>query len=68
MRNRYIKKGFDGSFRTSSAENIVLEIRGNTMAESKLEDAFHVSESIVGGDYILGRVARLDGSGEVLGT
>ena len=26
-------KGFDGSFRTSSAENIVLEISGNKMAE-----------------------------------
>ena len=33
MRNRYNINGFDGSFRTRCVENIVLEMRGNTMAE-----------------------------------
>ena len=35
LRNRNILKGFDGAFRTSCAQNIVLEIRSYTMAEPK---------------------------------
>ena len=66
--NRYIMKEFDGSFRINCAENIVLEINGNTIAEPRLEVVFHVSETWGGGDYILGRIARLSGSVEKLGT
>ena len=43
--NRYIIKEFDGSFRTSCAENIILEISGNTMVEPRLVGVFHVSET-----------------------
>ena len=64
--NRYIKKEFDVSFITSCAENITLERSGNTMAEPRLDGGFHVSETCRGIDYILGRVARLDGSGEIM--
>ena len=40
-----IMNGFDSSFRMSCEENIVPEIRTNTMSEQRLEDVFHVSET-----------------------
>ena len=43
--NRYIIKGFDGNLRIGCAENIVLEIRGNMMAEPRLEGVFQASET-----------------------
>ena len=38
-------KGFDGSFRTSYWGNIGLEVRENTMEETRLKGVFHVSET-----------------------
>ena len=45
LENRYIMKVFGDRFRTSCVENIVLEIRGNTIVELRLEGVFHFSET-----------------------
>ena len=42
-----------------------LEIRGNKIAELRLKDVFHVSETCGEGDYILGRFTILEGSDEL---
>ena len=38
------------------------------MEEPRSEGLNHVSEIRGGGDYTVGRVVRLEGSGEILGT
>ena len=43
MGHCYIIKGFDVSFRTSCADNVILEMSGNTLAEPRLEGVVHVS-------------------------
>ena len=54
---------FCGNFRTNCAENIVLEINGNIIAEPRLKVVFHISETSKGSVYNLGWFARLEGSG-----
>ena len=38
------------------------------MEKPRLESVFHVSESLGGGVYIVGRVVRLESSGKILGV
>ena len=36
--------------------------------ETEIEDLFHVSDTRKGGNYTVGRVVRLESSGEILGA
>ena len=38
------------------------------MEEPRLDVLFYVSDNRVGGDYIMGKVGRLERSGEILGA
>ena len=38
------------------------------MVKTRLEGAFHVSDTQEGGDHTVGRVVRLEISGEILGA
>ena len=45
-----------------------VSLRSDLMEVPRLKGTFHVSETSGGGDHIVGKVIKLNGSGEILGT
>ena len=67
MGNRFSKKELDGGLIINGGKNIAVQILGITMEEPRLEGVFLVSDTRVRGNYIVGRVVRLQISGNILG-